>query len=117
MKYKDKVIERLTGEPQPKEVLAINKKGNDFDWVTLILDGQTIRTDEGNITWEINNSKKVMAYIKSNPKDDTTYQHNQIVRIVGNKELIQNLLYNIGMGLTDIRIKPYWKDKDETPEI
>lgn len=117
MKPKDKVIERLTGEPQPKEVLAIERKGIDYNWVILILDGQTIRTDDGNITWEINKSNKVMAHIKQNPKSDTTYQNNEIVTIKGNKEQIQNLLYNIGMGLPDMRIKPYWKDKDETPEI
>mgnify|MGYP001573058919 CR=1 FL=1 len=118
MKDKDKVVERLTGEEQPKEVLGIDKKGPDFSWVTLVLDGKTIRTDEGNLTWEVNSKfKKVMAHIKNNPEDDTTYRHGEFVRIVGNKKMIQNLLFNIGIALPTERRNLESAVVKEEPEV
>lgn len=114
MKDKAKVIEKLTGEPQPRELLAIQKTDYEQHWTRLILDGKTIDTNDKNIEWEINDkSKKVMAYIKANPKDDNTYLHPDMVRVVGRKEQIQNLLYNLGMGLPNERIEPNWKEKKE----
>ena len=101
MKDKDKVIERLTEEEQPKEVLGIEKEGKEYSWVRLVLDGKTICPNQQEIIWEVDpKAKKVMVYISTSRKGS---EYGGKVTIKGKKEYIQNLLYNIGMGLPEQR--------------
>lgn len=103
-----------------REVLSACKFGPEYWWFNLRVAGMpelTIGSDVKCI-WDIDeNMGKPVAYIqrKYDQSAGESKRHLRVkrVRIVGPREQIKNLLYNLGEGIPNERIGPRWEEKEE----
>ena len=102
-----------------REVLGVNKNGPDYGWFHLAVNGlPTLSVGNENAVWQIDERVvRTVAYVQKKWEHYDYGENNKgrhlivkRVRIVGPREQIKNLLYNIGQGLPEEAIGPRWKE-------
>jgi len=100
---------------EAREVLGIQKRGPDYVWFNLKLNGvPNLQVYDNDVTWEVDDTlEKAVAYVYDYAEGNAMAGK---VRIVGPPVQIRNLLVNLGEGPPDEAIGPRWEiEKEDEP--
>jgi len=105
-----------------RKVLAVQKPGPEYSWFHLMVDGmKTLSVQDSVVRWMIDEEAgETVAYIRRKPfkhewESGKVYKGFEVtmVKIVGPRKQIENLLINLGMRTPKQASPSVWLKSDE----